>query len=81
MTQVDPAVLAELPTDLVAELIARLPPSHEPFAKQGNLSQSPSGSEPENGSHPSHEGKANARHPNVAARAAASKVHILSSIS
>lgn len=74
MTQVDPAVLAELPPDVVAELIARLPPSHEPFSKQGNLSQSPNEPEPENSAHASCEGKANARQPTDAARAGGSKV-------
>lgn len=38
VTQLDPAVLAELPRELVSELVAGLPPSHEPFAKTGNLS-------------------------------------------
>lgn len=38
LTQIDPKVLEELPPDVVAELKAGLPPSHAPFAKQGNLS-------------------------------------------
>ena len=74
MTQIDPAVLAELPPDVVAELIARLPPSHEPFSKQGNLSQSPNEPEPENSARASCEGKANARQPTDAIRAGGSKV-------
>ncbi len=66
MTQIDPAVLAELPPDMVAELVARLPPSHEPFTKQGNLS--PSTSETDGGSHAADEGDPNSRLPHTATR-------------
>jgi hypothetical protein len=46
MTQVDPKVLEELPPDVVEELRAGLPPSHAPFAKQGNLSPDASQGDP-----------------------------------
>ena len=49
VTQLDPAVLAELPQDVVEELVAGLPPSHEPFAKEGNLSPDASSSGDEGG--------------------------------
>ena len=66
MTQIDPAVLAELPPDMVAELVARLPPSHEPFTKQGNLS--PTTPPPEGDSHAAEDGESNGKLPNLATR-------------
>ncbi|CAL8466850.1 g6386 [Coccomyxa elongata] len=66
MTQIDPAVLAELPPEMVAELVAGLPPSHEPFTKQGNLS--PSTSETDGGSHAADDGDPNGRLPHIATR-------------
>lgn len=74
MTQIDPAVLAELPPDVVAELVAGLPPSHEPFAKQGNLS--PSASESEGGSDADADGEGTVagRQPKIVARGPEVKV-------
>lgn len=37
MSQVDPAVFAELPAEVAAELAAALPPSHASFFSEGNI--------------------------------------------
>lgn len=41
MSQVDPAVFAELPPELAAELAAALPPSHASFFSVGNIPPDP----------------------------------------
>ena len=42
MSQVDPAVFAELPPEVAAELAAALPPSHASFFTEGNIMPVPS---------------------------------------
>ena len=42
MSQVDPAVFAELPPEVAAELAAALPPSHASFFTVGNIMPVPS---------------------------------------
>ena len=42
MSQVDPAVFAELPPEVAAELAAALPPSHASFFTEGNVMPAPS---------------------------------------
>lgn len=44
LTQLDAAVLAELPEEVVAELRATLPRSNEPFLKAGNIASAEPGS-------------------------------------
>lgn len=41
MSQVDPAVFAELPPEVAAELAAALPPSHASFFSVGNIPPDP----------------------------------------
>ncbi len=41
MSQVDPAVFAELPPEVAAELAAALPPSHASFFSMGNIPPDP----------------------------------------
>ena len=41
MSQVDPAVFAELPPDVAAELALALPPSHAAFFSEGNIPPDP----------------------------------------
>ena len=41
MSQVDPAVVAELPPEVAAELAAALPPSHASFFSEGNIPPDP----------------------------------------
>ena len=41
MSQVDPAVFAELPPEVAAELAAALPPSHASFFSEGNIPPAP----------------------------------------
>ena len=46
MSQVDPAVFAELPPDVAAELAAALPPSHAAFFSEGNIPPDPGSPSP-----------------------------------
>ena len=46
MSQVDPAVFAELPPDVAAELAAALPPSHASFFTVGNIPPAPDSPSP-----------------------------------
>ena len=46
MSQVDPAVFAELPPEVAAELAAALPPSHASFFTEGNIMPVPSSPSP-----------------------------------
>lgn len=41
MSQVDPAVFAELPPEVAAELAAALPPSNAAFFSEGNIPPDP----------------------------------------
>lgn len=58
MSQVDPAVFAELPPDVAAELAAALPPSHESFFSKGNIPPEPRPGSP---SHPANSREARAQ--------------------
>lgn len=46
MSQVDPAVFAELPPDVAAELALALPPSHAAFFSEGNIPPDPGSPSP-----------------------------------